>query len=291
MPSAITLTSSANPAALGSPVVFTALITVPGNPQLIPSGSITFLDGTQILGTGTISPVGQATFTTSTLALGSHPITAAFPGQPETASAAAVLPAVSPILNQQIDLPGFVLTINPSSTFIPAGQTAIILVTVSDAFGLPGPLALTCSGLPGESSCSFEGAPIPATGGTAALQLATSAPHPCGDSTHPYANTTLARCSGQSQPTVSSRRIRGLQIGIPSLALLVLLIPRRRLRHRNPLLMVALLACLSALNACGGTCTDLGTPLASYTVIITATPPPGPIPAQSASLHIKVVPQ
>jgi hypothetical protein len=70
----ITLASSANPSNPGQAVTFSATIHAGA------TGSVTFLDGTTILGTGVINAAGVATFTTSTLAIGSHPITANYGG-------------------------------------------------------------------------------------------------------------------------------------------------------------------------------------------------------------------
>ena len=59
------------------------------------TGAITFLDGTTVLGVGSINASGIATFTTSSLAIGSHPITASFAGDTNfTASTSAVLTEV-----------------------------------------------------------------------------------------------------------------------------------------------------------------------------------------------------
>jgi hypothetical protein len=55
------------------------------------TGSVTFLDGTTILGTGVINAAGVATFTTSTLAIGSHPITATYGGDSGYNSAASAV--------------------------------------------------------------------------------------------------------------------------------------------------------------------------------------------------------
>jgi hypothetical protein len=69
----VTLTSSANPSNYGA-VTFTATFSMNGL-----SGPVTFLDnGTQI-GTGTITGA-TATYTTSSLAIGTHSITASWPG-------------------------------------------------------------------------------------------------------------------------------------------------------------------------------------------------------------------
>jgi hypothetical protein len=69
-----TLTSSANPAAVGSPVTFTATV---GSAYATPGGTVTFMDGTTVLGTGNLSG-GVATYTTSALGLGAHSITAVY---------------------------------------------------------------------------------------------------------------------------------------------------------------------------------------------------------------------
>src|SRR5205823_3292804 len=68
-----------NPAAFGQSVTFTAVVgaTAPGAGT--PSGSVTFKDGGAAIGTGTLSG-GTATYSTSTLGVGSHPITAVYGG-------------------------------------------------------------------------------------------------------------------------------------------------------------------------------------------------------------------
>jgi MYXO-CTERM domain-containing protein len=69
----VTLTTSANPASFSQAITFTA--TVPS----AATGTMTFLDGTSVLGTGAING-GVATLTTSTLAIGTHAITASYGG-------------------------------------------------------------------------------------------------------------------------------------------------------------------------------------------------------------------
>jgi hypothetical protein len=96
------LTSSANPAAAGDSVTFTATVTSGGG---TPTGSVTFSDGTTTLGTGTLTN-GVATFTTSALAAGNHTITAAYGGAtgyaPNTSAAwsqsVVVRPGVSSVV-------------------------------------------------------------------------------------------------------------------------------------------------------------------------------------------------
>jgi hypothetical protein len=58
-------------------VTFTATLTGSG---VKPTGTVTFLDGTTKLGTGTLNGSGVATFATSTLAVGRQSITASYGG-------------------------------------------------------------------------------------------------------------------------------------------------------------------------------------------------------------------
>jgi parallel beta-helix repeat protein len=73
----ITLTASPNPVAGGSSVTFTATVT--GNCN-VPTGLITFLDGAIPIGTATLNTGAIASFSTAGLSVGSHTITATYPG-------------------------------------------------------------------------------------------------------------------------------------------------------------------------------------------------------------------
>jgi hypothetical protein len=99
----VTLTSSANPAQASVAVTFTATVAAGA------TGAVTFRDGTAILGTGTLNAAGIATFTTSTLAIGSHPITAAYAGDTSYST------ATSAVLNQVIGKIPTAITISTSS--------------------------------------------------------------------------------------------------------------------------------------------------------------------------------
>jgi hypothetical protein len=78
----VTLSSSANPAALNQAVTFTA--TVPS----AATGTITFRDGSTVLGTGTVNG-GIAILSTSTLTIGTHTITATYGGDTANSTAAS----------------------------------------------------------------------------------------------------------------------------------------------------------------------------------------------------------
>ncbi|MBI3640208.1 MAG: Ig-like domain repeat protein [Thaumarchaeota archaeon] len=69
-----TVVSSVNPSVIGQSVTFIATVT---SPDGTPTGTVTFFDGSTILGTGILSG-GVAMFSTSSLSSGSHSITASY---------------------------------------------------------------------------------------------------------------------------------------------------------------------------------------------------------------------
>jgi len=79
----ITLSSSANPAPAGQALTLSVAVTRPGT---APTGTVTFKDGTTVLGTGKLT-AGVATFTTSALSVGSHSLTATWAGDAGSAAA------------------------------------------------------------------------------------------------------------------------------------------------------------------------------------------------------------
>jgi uncharacterized delta-60 repeat protein len=93
--SSTSLTSSLNPSTFGVAVTFTATVNSTGG---TPTGTVTFKDGVNTLGTGTLSS-GKAIFHTSTLAAGTHSITAAYGGTTSFAS------STSAVLTQTVNQP------------------------------------------------------------------------------------------------------------------------------------------------------------------------------------------
>jgi uncharacterized repeat protein (TIGR03803 family) len=93
--SATAILSSRNPSKAGGNVKFTATVT---SPTTKPTGSVTFKDGTTVLGTATVAAgSGKASFSTSSLGTGSHNITAVYGGN------ANVSGSTSPVLVQVVN--------------------------------------------------------------------------------------------------------------------------------------------------------------------------------------------
>ena len=85
------LTSNVDPATSGQSVTFTANVSAVGS-STPPTGVVTFLDGSTVLSSKTLVGSGVASFSTSSLSVGSHAITASYTGDSNSvASVSTVL--------------------------------------------------------------------------------------------------------------------------------------------------------------------------------------------------------
>jgi len=75
-----TLSSSPNPSVVGQGVTFTATVTAVSPGTGTPSGSVTFQDGANVLGTATLNASGQASLKAFLVTAGSHSIAAQYSG-------------------------------------------------------------------------------------------------------------------------------------------------------------------------------------------------------------------
>ncbi|MGB8839964.1 MAG: Ig-like domain repeat protein [Aliidongia sp.] len=120
------LASTANPAALGHPVTFTATVSGTGG---TPTGSVTFKDGSTTLGTSLLSG-SAASITVAAFGAGSHSIVAIYSGDNTfLASISAVLPQT---IDQGTATATLVGTPNPSIS----GQTITFIATIAGSGGV-----------------------------------------------------------------------------------------------------------------------------------------------------------
>ena len=159
-----TLASSLNPSTTGTSVVFTATVTS-GTAGTI-TGSVTFLDGANTLGMGTVGAGGVATFPTTSLTTGSHSITAQYGGDANFAT------STSTALSQQVNAAA--LTSTTTSLTGPAtsaaGANVTFTATVTPASGtkvptgtmtfLDGQMALGTGPLNGSGVATFSTAAL-----------------------------------------------------------------------------------------------------------------------------------
>jgi uncharacterized repeat protein (TIGR01451 family) len=119
---ATAVTSSQNPSNFGDAVTFTATVTSNGG---IPSGNVTFNDASAPLGTGALSG-GVATFTTASLVIGSHTITAAYAGNANFTGSTGPLNTNPQVVNQALSTTVVATSANPSTS----GQSVTFTATV-----------------------------------------------------------------------------------------------------------------------------------------------------------------
>ncbi len=124
------LTSSANPSVAGQAVLMTATISPTVSNLAVPTGTVTFLDGTTVIGIGMLNASGVATLSTSTLSAATHSITASYAGD------AKFVATTSPILSQVVNQPvAAATTIVVTAAVNPAvfGQTVSFTATVASS--------------------------------------------------------------------------------------------------------------------------------------------------------------
>ncbi len=173
-----TLTTSNANAGIGTQITFTATVTPASTSYGTPTGTVTFLDGTTSLGTGTLTN-GVATFSTSnlgaggfTLGTGTYTITASY------AATGVFAGSVSDPVTETLVTPGFTVQRSPSSLTITAGGSGTTQITATAFGGYTGTLNLTCGTLPAHLSCTFSPTSLVLTGTTtvsSTLTVATNA--------------------------------------------------------------------------------------------------------------------
>jgi hypothetical protein len=234
------LSASPNPAILGTTVTFSAAVSsLAGKP----AGSVSFFDGATLIGTGTLTS-GVATYSTSTLAAGSHNILATYGGA--TGFAASTSSVVVEVIED------FSISASPGTRSVYTGEAASFTVTVTADPGFNLPIALSCSQLPADTTCVFTPATISSASGISTLVVQTTAP---------------------SQASIAPVFSPGCRV-VALAGLLLFFIPRRLRRKGWPLLLVilAILGTASAISGCSGSRSLLGgTPVGAQTITVTGT--------------------
>lgn len=122
-----TLAASSTTPTTGTAVNLTATVAETGGTS-VPTGTVTFKDGTTTLGTMTLNGTGVAVYATSALAVGAHPLTAMYGGDSANAassSAAVTVTVASP--------PVPTVTIAVAPTSIVLGKTATLTWSSTNA--------------------------------------------------------------------------------------------------------------------------------------------------------------
>jgi Bacterial Ig-like domain (group 3)/MBG domain (YGX type) len=162
---------SANPTAptsttvaLGANVTLTATVSPTSGSAPAPTGTVTFSDGTTVLGAASVSASGVASFITNSLAAGSNTITAVYGGDKNYRASTS---------SATLTISDFQLRAMPDSVVLTPTQQATVRVTVTPESGFNQTLTFTCSTLPADTSCSFAPPAITPNGASASVVILT----------------------------------------------------------------------------------------------------------------------
>ncbi len=261
-----TPTPSANPSTLGAAVTFSASVTstLTGD-ALVPTGKVTFNDGTTALGSAPLNSSGVATFQTSGLSVGTHSITAQYGGDANFTGSTSK--ALSQVVAQGVQ-PDYSITAKPTSVSVNPGSAASYSITVGPSNGYDGTVTLACpTTLPSGVSCKLP-SPIAPPYAAATLMITT---------TGPSGALIMA-------PDVNRHHSDGnLWASLTGVGMLGMVLAgdwkKRNRRRLGVVFLILALAMIVALVGCGGGSSSGGggggggggTPAGTYPIALTAT--------------------
>jgi hypothetical protein len=150
----LNLTSSASGATPATTVTLTATaVGVAGG--AVPTGTVTFLNGTASLGTSTLNSAGVATLAVQNLPLGTDLITATYAGDANYSSAGSATTTINVAPTST-----YSLSSASTSLTIAQGQTGTATISLTPVGGFSAPVQFSCSGLPQFATCTFSPASI-----------------------------------------------------------------------------------------------------------------------------------
>ncbi|MBV9573547.1 MAG: Ig-like domain repeat protein, partial [Acidobacteriales bacterium] len=236
-----TVISSVNPAYQGQTVTFTATVATTGSKP--PTGKVTFFNSYYAfpfgaMGTGflrTVRGAQVATFTTSTLAVGSYAVSAYYSGDGNNAD------SESSELFQTINPPAFTwATTGSASGSVLAGQSATYNFVATPAGTSTFPLDVTfgCS-VVATITCTFSPEQIPAGSGSTPVQVTVTTSGP-----NPPAGGKIKRKADSRSPQ--------LPFALPLTAIATLGFARRKISRRSASVMFSCLMLIGVLVSCGG---------------------------------------
>ena len=219
--SGITFTASPTPQLFNNPINLTAQVSSATTGA--PSGTVTFLDGTTVVTTCPVGTGGQVACTVTTLAAGSHSLSAMYSGDTSfLASASTGTPVAITVGDLNLALGG-----DTNKTVVPGAAVTYNfplspLVTPTFIYDV----TLTATGLPPGATYTFTPSIIPAGSGTlpVALTIQTVIPTSAALRENPAIRTgrLAALALGLLLPFAGARRVRARLKALPrSLTLLL----------------------------------------------------------------------
>lgn len=247
------LTSSATDAADAQQVTLIAVVQSPvGVATSLPSGTVTFSNGSTVVGSARIDAAGVATLTIRLQTGASQTLTATYDGDASYAPSTSGKDVVS-----SGTAPQFILAMSNQNVVVKTGDRVVVNVTVASVKGFNDMLKFGCAGLPYATTCTFsQTATQLAAGGSGSLQLTIDTGNPLGEGTAASASASAVRRLAN----------HGAALCVLPAAFLLCFPRRRRLQL---LAMLILCAATLGITGCAGL-TKSSTPPGSYTFQVTA---------------------
>jgi hypothetical protein len=261
-PTTTTLTASPNPGIQNEPITLTAVVSAT-NGTTSPTGTVTITDGTSTIATLTTSTSSAQTriftFTTSTLAPGTHTLTAFF------TPTISFTPSQSLPLSFIIAPQSFTLTLTDPTLTLQTGHHRALTVTLTSIGGLTAAFTPSCGALPEFASCLWGQTSItlPANG-TVSTSLTVDTNQLPG-----FIASNLRPTPNPGAPFMARSMRHGWAATAAFTLLPFTLLGIKRRRNLIPLLILAALA--TTLTACGANKYPYSTAPGTYTIPITAT--------------------
>jgi hypothetical protein len=162
----ITLSADQGAVIAGQRVTFSAVVS--SDIRLyIPTGKITFLDGTAVIGSTALDGTGTANLVLTTLSAGTHNISASFPGDNVLTATVS-----SPISEQISD---YMVQVFPGTVSVREQTNGVVSVNLVPLAGFSQPVQLSCASLPANLSCTFNKSSVALDGVTPSVVTLTVA--------------------------------------------------------------------------------------------------------------------
>jgi len=160
---------TATPTSAGAGASVTLKATVAGNGIIAPTGSVSFLEGANTLGTATLNASGVASVSVSALSVGQHAIVAVYAGDSNYNASTSAAASVT------IGAADFAFTAASSAMTVTHGGSATMGLTVTPQGVFAQPITFSCSNLPAGVSCSFAPYSVTPQGSPASITMTVTA--------------------------------------------------------------------------------------------------------------------
>ncbi|WP_158790534.1 Ig-like domain-containing protein [Granulicella sp. L60] len=194
LPPGVTTTALQLPASSvpqGQPVTFTATVTASSGK---PSGTVSFMNGTTLLGSAPLNSAGVATYTTSSLAPGTYLLTAQYAGT------SAFDPSISSVNSWTVPVSGITVTSSsPTLTLLGGSKSSsAVTLTLTPMGGYSGTLQMACTNPPTGTTCTFQPqtVTVDSTSGPVSVSM-----------TVQNTLTTVTASADKQQPTAPARSL------------------------------------------------------------------------------------